>query len=354
MSRKSIKLDPKKQSERSLEFENSLRQRVVGQDRAVRAVVKVMQNVTVGFHEAGRTLGNLLFLGPTGSGKTHLVESVAEVLYGNCKAMVKIDCGEFSHGHEIAKLIGSPPGYLGHRETQPLLIQEKLDQYHTESTKITLLLFDEIEKVHPDFTSMLLGILDRAKLTLGDNREVDFQRTIIFMTSNAGVEAIHKAIRGGIGFMLGSSDQQTDKKVYEAAKMALGKQFTPEFLNRIDKTVVFHSLNGDELGQILDFELARVQERVVSSVSSCQFVFSCTPEARAFILKDGIDAEFGARHLRRAIRRHLVNPLSSLVGSAQIQLGDCVLVNYDESEGGMEFILLPTSRTLTAVKENDV
>src|SRR6185369_7095903 len=263
-----------------------------------------------------RPLGTMLFLGPTGSGKTHVVEAAAEILFGTRNAVVKIDCAEFQHSHEIAKLIGSPPGYLGHRETAPMLTQESLDKYHTESNPFTLVLFDEIEKASDSLWQLLLGILDKATLTLGDNRRVDFSKTIIFMTSNLGAREMSELISGSIGFAPKKSAAQMqapvdiDYKIYRTAVDAARRKFSPEFMNRIDKTVVFRSLRDEHLRQILTLELKQVQERILRSTGA-KFIFQCTEAAKDLLLEEGIDYKYGARPLKRAIERFIVFPLSN-------------------------------------------
>ena len=177
-----------------------LRNRVVGQDEAIQDIVRAYQTYIAGLSPVGRPIGNFLFLGPTGTGKTRLVEAMAECLLGDSRAVVKIDCAEFQHSHEIAKLIGSPPGYLGHRETHPALSQEALNRYHTQTVKVSLVLFDEIEKASDSLWNLLLGILDKATLTLGDNGRVDFTRAIIFMTSNLGAAEMNALLRPKLGF----------------------------------------------------------------------------------------------------------------------------------------------------------
>src|SRR5215217_8210179 len=179
-------LDPDQKSPRAQDFEEKLSARIVGQERAVRRMSGLYQIFLAGMNPPNRPVGTMLFLGPTGSGKTRVIEAAAEVLFNDTNAVVKIDCAEFQHSHEIAKLIGSPPGYLGHRETAPMLTQENLDKYHTETDKLTFVLFDEIEKASDALWQLLLGILDKATLTLGDNRKVDFSRAVVIMTSNLG------------------------------------------------------------------------------------------------------------------------------------------------------------------------
>jgi ATP-dependent Clp protease ATP-binding subunit ClpA len=275
----------------------------------------------------------MLFLGPTGSGKTRVIEAAAEVLYGDPNAVVKIDCAEFQHSHEIAKLIGSPPGYLGHRETSPMLTQENLDRMHTEDMKVSLVLFDEIEKASDSLWQLLLGILDKATLTLGDNRRVDFSKAMVIMTSNLGAREMAELISGGIGFAPGKgsktpNDTEVDQKIYRTAVEAARRKFSPEFMNRIDKVVVFRSLKEHHLRQILDLELQAVQDRIMQSAGT-KFVFQCSEPAKDMLMKEGLDYKYGARHLKRAVERFLVYPLSNLVATGQIGLGDLVHVDVD-------------------------
>src|SRR6476661_8759220 len=190
------------------DLEASLRRKIVGQDEAIEQIVNIYQTNLAGMTGPGRPIGNFLFLGPTGSGKTRLVEATAESLIGDQRAVIKIDCAEFQHSHEIAKLIGSPPGYLGHRETHPLLSQEVLNQYHTEKMKLSFVLFDEIEKASDALWNLLLGILDKATLTLGDNRKVDFSRAMIFMTSNLGAHEMSALVSPKLGFNKALNDSE--------------------------------------------------------------------------------------------------------------------------------------------------
>lgn len=332
-------LDPTLHSPEVRDFERALRERIVGQDRAVRRLARVYQVYLAGLAAPGRPIANLLLLGPTGSGKTRLVEAAAEVLYGNAHAVLKVDCAEFQHSHEIAKLIGSPPGYLGHRETQPMITQEALEQYYTEKVKVSLVLFDEIEKASDSLWQLLLGILDKATLTLGDNRRVDFSRTMIFLTSNLGSSEMSKLVTGGLGLYQNEvSDEELDQRIYHTAVEAARRKFSPEFMNRIDKVIVFRSLQHDHLEQILDIELGRVQERIMSSIGDKKFVFKCTRAGRNFLLDEGTDAKFGARHLKRSIERHLVFPLSNLIATGQICLGDFITVDYDAGSSKLTFV----------------
>jgi len=337
-----VLLDPEMRSSEVLDFERRLLGKIVGQDRAVRRIVNMYQIYLAGMNMPGRPIGNLLFLGPTGSGKTRVVEASAEILFGSPRAFIKIDCAEFQHSHEIAKLIGSPPGYLGHRETPPLLTQEAIDQYQTDRAKLSFLLFDEIEKANDALWQLLLGILDKATLTLGDNRKVDLSRCVIFMTSNLGAAEMSETLSGGIGFISGvrqdeASLAEIDRKIYHTALDVAKRKFSPEFMNRIDKVVVFRTLNQQHLRQVLDIELNEVQNRIMASQSDKQFIFRCTSEAKEFLLREGTDIKYGARHLKRAIERHLVYPISNLIATGQIGLGDVIKIDLSTSGGRLTF-----------------
>jgi ATP-dependent Clp protease ATP-binding subunit ClpA len=337
-----VLLDPEMRSPEVLDFERRLLSKIVGQDRAVRRIVNMYQIYLAGMNMPGRPIGNLLFLGPTGSGKTRVVEASAEILFGSPRAFIKIDCAEFQHSHEIAKLIGSPPGYLGHRETPPLLTQEAIDQYQTDRARISFVLFDEIEKANDALWQLLLGILDKATLTLGDNRKVDLSRCVIFMTSNLGAVEMSEMLTGGIGFTSGvrqdeESLAEIDKKIYHTALEVAKRKFSPEFMNRIDKVVVFRTLNQQHLRQVLDIELNDVQNRIMASQSEKQFIFRCTAEAKEFLLREGTDLKYGARHLKRAIERHLVYPISNLIATGQIGLGDVIKIDLGSSGDRLTF-----------------
>jgi ATP-dependent Clp protease ATP-binding subunit ClpB len=332
-------LDPTIRSNDTRDFQGSLREKIVGQEEGVQALVDLYQVFCAGLNSPGRPVGNLLFLGPTGSGKTRIVEAAAEILFGDARAVIKVDCAEFQHSHEIAKLIGSPPGYLGHRETHPLLTQEALNQWYTEKLKLSILLFDEIEKASDSLWQLLLGILDKATLTLGDNRRVDLSQCIIIMTSNLGASEMTSLVDGGFGFAPKAVevDQSFDDKIQRTAVEAARRKFTPEFMNRIDKTVVFKTLRDEHLAQILDIELGMVQQRVLMAAGTNQFVFNCTAAVKEYLLKEGTDPRYGARHLKRAIERNLVFPLANLVATGQVKLGDFVRIDM-ASENKMIFV----------------
>jgi ATP-dependent Clp protease ATP-binding subunit ClpA len=334
-------LDPTIRGPESQIFENLLAQKIVGQREAIAAVADLFQLHEAGLAAPGRPVGNLLFLGPTGSGKTRVVEAAAEILFGDPRAVIKVDCAEFQHSHEIAKLVGSPPGYLGHRETHPLITQEALSRHHTERLKLSLLLFDEIEKASDALWQLLLGILDKATLTLGDNRRVDLSDTLIFLTSNLGSSEIDGLMEARLGFApRNEAGAALDRKIENAAFEAARRKFSPEFMNRIDKVVVFRQLLPEQLDRILDLELDFVQQRLLHAAST-RCTFHLDAAARGFLLREGTDLRYGARHLKRAIDRYLVCPLANLIASAQLGQSDLVSVEYDERQGRLLFAREP-------------
>ena len=331
-------LNPSIRSSDTRDFEGSLRSKIVGQEEGVQALVDLYQVFCAGLNSPGRPVGNLLFLGPTGSGKTRIVEAAAEILFGDPRAVIKVDCAEFQHSHEIAKLIGSPPGYLGHRETHPLITQEALAANHTDKLKLSFLLFDEIEKASDALWQLLLGMLDKATLTLGDNRRVDLSQTVIFMTSNLGGGEITELMQGGMGFIQPKDKPVAglDEKVERTAVEAARRKFSPEFMNRLDKVVVFHPLQRTQLEEVLEIELGQVQQRVLETARG-QFLFRVTPGARDFLLLEGTDQRYGARHLKRAIERHIVYPLANLLATEQVKVGDLVRIDWDGVAKNLSF-----------------
>ena len=335
-------LDPTKTGKQAEDLENQLQHFVVGQEEAIHQIVRAYQTHVAGLSPAGRPIGNFLFLGPTGSGKTRIVEATAESLLNNPRAVIKIDCAEFQHSHEIAKLIGSPPGYLGHRETHALLSQEALNQHHTEKVKLSFVLFDEIEKASDSLWNLLLGILDKATLTLGDNRKVDFSAAMVFLTSNLGAAEMSSLVSPRLGFHAPSFEDprcnaQLSTRISGAGIAAARRKFTPEFINRLDKIVVFKSLGNEELRRIVDIELEMVQQRIQIAAANKPFLVNVTDTAKEFLLVEGTDFKYGARHLKRAIERLLVQPLSNLMASGQIHRGDCIRVSHQDGSASLLF-----------------
>jgi ATP-dependent Clp protease ATP-binding subunit ClpB len=322
-------LDPTKMSDGAGNVADGMAKRIVGQDQAIEQIVSLYQTFLAGMSAPGRPVGSLLFLGPTGSGKTRTVEALAETLTGNPRAVVKIDCAEFQHSHEIAKLVGSPPGYLGHRETHAALSQEVLNQHQTDTCKLSFVLFDEIEKASDALWNLLLGILDKATLTMGDNKRVDFSRTIIFMTSNLGASEMAAVLRPKLGFGTAEPVDQLSEKLSRVGADAARRRFSPEFMNRIDGVVSFKPLGAPELQRILDIELLAVHERIFHAMGSGSVILSLNEGAREFLLREGTDSRYGARHLKRAIETRLTQPLSRLIASGQVKAGEQLLVECD-------------------------
>ncbi len=346
MLRVNVPLDPTKTGRDAESLECSLKRLIVGQDEAIQQIVNIYQMHLTGMSAPGRPIGNFLFLGPTGSGKTRIVEATSEILMKNPRAVIKIDCAEFQHSHEIAKLIGSPPGYLGHRETHPLLSQEVLNAFHSETNKLSFVLFDEIEKASDALWNLLLGILDKATLTLGDNRKVDFSKTLIFMTSNLGAAEMSAMLSPRLGFngsenarkaTSGITDEKLNGKLNRTGTEAARKKFTPEFINRLDKIVTFKPLGSGELKRILDIELNMVQQRIFNSSGDRSFVFKTSEPAKEFLLQEGTDLKYGARHLKRAIDRLLVQPMSNLIATEQVRGGDWIRVDFDSDGKSLNF-----------------
>ncbi|MCU1259555.1 MAG: ATPase domain protein [Bryobacterales bacterium] len=335
-------LDPTRTGMQAEDLESRLRRLVIGQDEAIHQIVRAYQTYLAGLAPVGRPIGNFLFLGPTGSGKTRVVEATAESLVNDPRSVIKIDCAEFQHSHEIAKLIGSPPGYLGHRETQPLLSQEALNQHHTEKVKISFVLFDEIEKASDALWNLLLGILDKATLTLGDNRKVDFSAAMIFLTGKLGATEMSSLLNPRLGFHVAPLEDTGNSaklraRISGAGIAAARRKFTPEFINRLDKVVVFKSLGAEELRRIVNIELEIVQQRIRAAAASKPFLIDVTDTAREFLLTEGTDVRYGARPLKRAIERMLVHPLSNLMASGQIHRGDCIRVSHEEGSVALIF-----------------
>ncbi len=344
MARTCIPLDPNRTGRDAEGLEAGLKRYIVGQDEAIHAIVDAYQMYVTGLTAPGHPVANFLFLGPTGSGKTRIVEAAAETLVGSAHGLVKIDCAEFQHSHEIAKLIGSPPGYLGHRDTHPLLSQENLNQFHTDKVKLSFVLFDEVEKASDALWNLLLGILDKATLTLGDNRRVDFSRAMIFMTGNLGASEMSTVLAPRLGFRVAApaaAGAGTALKIVEAGLEAARRRFSPEFLNRLDKIVVFKPLGEPELRRILDIELGLVQERILHATGAQPFLLALTLPAKDYLLREGTDLRYGARPLKRAVERLLVRPLSNLIASGQVCAGDGIKVDFDPALKRLTFFREP-------------
>ena len=293
----------------------------------MRQIVPYVQMHRAGLAPEGRPVGVFLLLGPTGTGKTRTVEVLAEALHASERSMLKVDCGEFQMEHEVAKLIGAPPGYLGHRETQPLLTQQKLSAVTSESSNLSLILFDEIEKAAPSMTRLLLGVLDKATLRLGDNSTVNFERSMIFLTSNLGAEAMRKELYPDFGFeamVAGDVATPVKKKLESIGTAAVKRKFSPEFVNRIDAVITYLPLESDSLRVILDQLLTALEDHIEKRLDDRAFDLDVTEEARALLLRKGTSKEYGARELKRTILRQLTQPIAAMVDRGEIEPGSTV------------------------------
>jgi ATP-dependent Clp protease ATP-binding subunit ClpA len=317
-------------------LESLLESKLVGQAEAVRSIVPFVEMFRANLSPEGRPAGVFLLIGPTGTGKTRTVEALASALHGSEKNLLRIDCGEFQMEHEVAKLIGAPPGYLGHRETQPMLTQAKLNSVASEQCGLSILLLDEIEKAAPSLTRLLLGVLDKGVLRLGDNTTVNFERTIIFLTSNLGARAMRKAIEPDFGFAKGLNAPnavKASRKLLESIGLhAVKRKFSPEFVNRIDSVVTYQPLDRAALERILDLLITGAQEHLDQRLGPRSFHLVIPPRTRRMLLEQGTSSEFGARELKRTIHRRIMQPLAAMVSRGEIPAGATVTIGSEANE----------------------
>lgn len=321
----------RKRSDAGASILTKLADKVIGQPQALSSIVPYVHMYNAGLSAEGRPVGVFLLLGPTGTGKTRTVEALAEVLHGSRKHMVRVDCGEYQLDHEVAKLIGAPPGYLGHRETQPVLTQAKLAGVTSEKSSLSIVLFDEIEKAAPSLNRLLLGVLDKASLRLGDNNLVNFERTLIFLTSNLGAHGMMKELAPGFGFGCDRDKAVETNRLENIAMAAVRRNFAPEFVNRIDAAITYQPLSTDTLAAILSQQLAELQSHIENRLGSRGFRLTVSDKGRGFLLKEGSSTEFGARELKRVIHKELTQPLAELVVLGRVKPGGSVRVDYDET-----------------------
>ena len=311
-----------------------LRKLLVGQPEAIETIVPYIQMQQAGLAPEGRPIGVVLLLGPTGTGKTRTVEALAEVLHGSSKNLLKVDCGEFQMEHEVAKLIGAPPGYLGHRETQPMLTQAKLNSVASERNDVSLVLFDEIEKAAPSMTRLLLGILDKATLRLGDNTTVNFERSLIFLTSNLGARSIQRANKPDFGFeaMVPPTVQTDSSKIQSIGMSAVRQKFSPEFVNRIDSVITYKPLNREACAQILEHIFVNFSRLIATRLGARAFRLMCTAAGRSLLLEQGTSIEYGARELKRTVQRNFIQPVAALVSQGRVAPGATVILDAKQGE----------------------
>ena len=306
---------------------------VVGQPAAIANIIPHVEIYQAGLAAEGRPAGVFLLLGPTGTGKTRTVEAVAEALHGSAKKMVKVDCGEFQMEHEVAKLVGAPPGYLGHRETQPMFTQNKLNAMTSQNSDLSIVLFDEIEKAAPTMARLLLGILDKATLRLGDNSTVNFEKSLIFLTSNLGARAMGRELRPSFGFeaLAPKCAERAASKLEAIGLNAVRRKFSPEFVNRLDAVITYKPLSEEALAQILDQQLEMLQEHINNRLGDRAFNIEIPARTRKFLLKTGTSDEYGARELKRTLQHHLIQPLSRFLAGGSILPGDIVRADLNNA-----------------------
>lgn len=335
-----IPLDVSGLSEKAQKVKDEIERNIVGQKDGINALIDIVEKFNANIMDNSRPIGSALFLGPTGSGKTKLVEEFCNALYNDENRCVKIDCGEFQHTHEIAKLIGSPPGYLGHKETPARLKQSTLDGLHTTDFPFSIILFDEIEKASDALWHLLLSILDKATITLGDNTSTNFSKSIILMTSNAGSVKMTKAVDGGMGFQFIPTESYVDDD--EIARIGIDaakKKFTPEFINRLDRMVAFHTLSKEQIAEVANKEIDRLQRTILIKSNPIIF-FRCTPACKQQLIDEGFDPKYNGRHIRRVVERQLGLPLAKIISQRLVVPSTQNYVMCDFKEGKYEFGLV--------------
>jgi len=307
------------ESQRLLKLEDELHQRVIGQEEAVKAVAKAIRRARAGLKDPKRPIGSFIFLGPTGVGKTELARSLAETLFGDEKALVRLDMSEYMEKHTVSKLIGAPPGYVGYDEAGQLTEKIRRRPY-------SVVLFDEIEKAHPDVFNILLQVLEDGRLTDAQGRTVDFRNTVVILTSNVGASTIKR--QGAVGFATAKDERESYAKMKDNIMEELRRTFRPEFLNRVDETIVFHSLSQDEILQIVDLMLAELNKRLAEQ----NIKLEATAEAKKRLAVEGFDEHFGARPLRRAIQHLVEDRLADEVLEQKVKPGNTVVLDVKDNQ----------------------
>jgi len=324
-------------------LESLLGSRIVGQPSAVGSIVPYVQMYQAGLAPEGRPAGVFLLMGPSGTGKTRTVEALAGVLHGSEKNILRVDCGEFQMEHEVAKLIGAPPGYLGHRETQPMLTQAKLNGLTSDRSSLAIVLFDEIEKAAPSMARLLLGVLDKATLRLGDNNVVNFERSLIFMTSNLGAREMMREINPDFGFqsVTGTGAGDVSRKLESIGLHAMRRRFSPEFINRIDAVVTYQPLDRESLSAILDHQLTELQSHIDTRLGPRGFALEVSQASQEFLLSRGTSSQYGARELKRTLHRQVTQPIAAMVADGKAGPGGTLCIDLAEEGDSLAFEFIP-------------
>ena len=338
---------------RKTDLATTFASKLVGQPNAASRIIPFIQTYKAGLNHANRPVGVFLLLGPTGTGKTRTVEVLAEALHGSSQHYLRIDCGEFQLDHEVAKLIGAPPGYIGHRESVPVLSSQKLAATLSPDCDLSLVLFDEIEKAAPSLGQLLLGILDKGRLTLGDGSVVNFDNSLIFLTSNLGAREMMNEMMPSFGFeataRTPASWPDISVKLESIALASVRKRFSPEFVNRIDAIITYKPLGAESISHILEHQIEELQEHVNSRLGPRGFSIELTPPAREFLLNNGVSLQYGARELKRTVYRHLTQPLATLVAENQVPPGCTVIVSTNINGEDLDFDMRdPASKIASA------
>ena len=321
-------LDTNKESPRGRAIRTNLESKIIGQPEAIDALVSVSEKFHSQLFDNNRPIASILFLGPTGTGKTHTVETYCDSLFSDQNACIKIDCGEYQLDHEITKLVGSPPGYLGHSATPPRFSTEKIREHWTEQYPLTVILFDEIEKASPDLQNILLGILDKGIITTGKNERVDLTKSIVVMTSNEGSAEMNSALDGGMGF--GGTEGADSKQISSIGLSAIRHKFSPEFVNRLDKIVTFNSLSKVDTTKVLFTEINRLQDTI------CQRTFASpllriSNKAKEALVEEGYDPKYNARNIRRVLEKNVQEPIARAIASDQLKRSETVFVDINKA-----------------------
>src|SRR5271157_3993299 len=326
------KIDTSRISEKAENLRRTFAKRIVNQEEAVTAFTNVLEKFLSSIYDRTKPIASLLFLGPTGTGKTSSVEAFAEGLFGVPNMMIKIDCAEFQHSHEIAKLIGSPPGYLGHRETTGIITNEKLKNLRSVEIPFSVILFDEIEKASDSLWNLLLGILDKGVLTLGTNEVVNMASTVIVMTSNIGSKEMAAAVGDGVtGFQTPAQDDVQQDDLRHTAVDAAKRKFMPEFMNRIDEVVMFNTLTKEDSKKIMHLEVQKLKNRILLNGTTVLDI-AISPGAEKAILEKGFDKKYNARFLQRTVEELVTLPIARAITTGQARDHDMVIIDYDKGE----------------------